>query len=127
MGADASTARIIDSPTTVADAVAIKAHFGANCRFVVGCSEVAIEQRFRSRYHDQYVSLQGVPSLCRVARSEAGLDVGGACPLNDVSAECKRFCGELSVAEGAPFEAAHQRVLRTLVHRRTESNHHLVV
>ncbi|KAH8044221.1 xanthine dehydrogenase [Aureococcus anophagefferens] len=94
-------------PGTVGDACALKKHFGSAARFVVGCSEVAIEQRFRSRYHAQYISLSGVPALVGVAADTDCLVVGGAAPLNDVVAACHLHEAEERTAAG-PLRAAAQ-------------------
>jgi len=90
-------------PASTRDACLLKKHYGGAARFVVGCSEVAIEQRFRGRFHRQYVSLQGVPSLCDIEKNENGLDVGGAAPLSDVQRHCEALAEEPG---GAPFAAA---------------------
>ena len=85
-------------PTSVADAVAIKAHFKKDARFLCGCSEVAIEQRFRSKFSKQYVGLQGIAAMSRVdVMANGDLRVGGAAPLNDLAAACA----------GAPSGTAH--------------------
>ena len=94
-------------PGTVGDACALKKHFGTAARFVVGCSEVAVEQRFRSRYHAQYISLSGVPALVGVAADADCLVIGGAAPLNDVVAACHVHEAEERTAAG-PLRAAAQ-------------------
>jgi len=91
-------------PTSIEDACRIKAHFGGRARFIAGCSEVAIEQRFRGRFHEQYVSLSRVGALTRIDRDDAGgLLLGAAAPLTDVQRACERRGAE---AGGAPFLAA---------------------
>lgn len=87
-------------PTTLADALALKAAY-PRARVVVGNTEVGIEARFRGLNPEVVLATQDVPELRDAALTDGDLVLGASTPLNSIAALCEEHAHGSAVCEAA--------------------------